>query len=140
MSQGRDWEITDEMLAALEEPRPLPKLQTPPGGETEESQRRDTEVTQGREGERESQRREKKQVGIYPWKLWSDGEFHVAVRGADFECTTGDFQNRLHNYARRKELYVLSETLAEGTVEFCFFKTKEERGAVMGEGLNTEGL
>ena len=65
--------------------------------------------------------------GRYPWTQWCDGKWHVAQRGEDFDCSVVEFQNRLHNAGRRKDLWCHSKAISDGTVEFAFFRTKEER-------------
>lgn len=65
----------------------------------------------------------------YNWDAWIDGKLHVAERGEDFDIPAIEFMNRLHNYARRKELFVSSEVLGDGNVEFCFYRSKALREA-----------
>lgn len=65
--------------------------------------------------------------GRYPWASWMDGKWHVAQRGIDYDCSVVEFQNRLHNAGRRKDMWCHSKRIAEGNVEFCFFATQAER-------------
>jgi hypothetical protein len=70
-----------------------------------------------------------KPKGKYPWSKWSDGKYHIAVRGEDFEVTPGALQIVISNTARRKGFFARTNLFVEEGVEkvgLQFFKTKDE--------------
>jgi len=63
----------------------------------------------------------------YPWEEWTDGSYHVALMGRDFQVALSVFRTMLYNRAERDGLFVATEKHPEGVIGFQFFKSRLER-------------
>lgn len=59
---------------------------------------------------------------IYPWNEWCDGSAWEAVRGSDFNISCDQFQNNVHQTARRRGIKATTLIVDEDTVQFQFRK------------------
>lgn len=102
--------------------------------------RSERETERGRESQTPRETVSKRgQTQKFPWEVWADGKYHTATKWEDFEMSVQDFQNRLYNYARRKELFVYSESHGQDGVGFQFFRTRVERDVAKLNGGDVNG-
>lgn len=120
--------VTDETLAMMTQDQVVARIRqqipdwNPTGPATKETNEWEPQQEQQQEIEPETSA-----PTTMPWPKWTNGDFYVVTHGADFSISVGEFQNRLHNVARRKGLFVLTKTVSDVTIEFQFFKTRAER-------------
>lgn len=72
--------------------------------------------------------------GKYPWHEWTNGEYHIILRGKDYETTPTKMQTMLYRRAEDVDLKVKSEKIRDtvtGNVMlgFMFGKTQKELDA-----------